>query len=96
MTTAAPLKHPETYFARNGEIWSSDGRRLSIPAARELRRFFLDDMAQVEETHGETDPATADALLARDLRLAGELRVAIRTALVFEPEPRVDLPMVSA
>ncbi|WP_332657329.1 hypothetical protein [Brevundimonas sp.] len=93
---AETLKHPPTYLARNGTIWTSAGQRLSISAARELRRFFLNDVVDVEDRFGESDPITAEALQTRDLRLAAELRLAIQGACRYEVEPHVSRPMVEA
>lgn len=90
---AAHLRPTPTYFAQHGAIWSSSGQRLSITGARDLRRFFLNDVADVEDRFGENDQFTADALQTRDLRLAAELRVAIREACQYEVEPHVSAPV---
>lgn len=90
---AAHSYRSPTYFPEHGAIWSSSGQRLSITGARDLRRFFLNDVADVEDRFGENDPITADALQTRDLRLAAELRVAIREACQYEVEPHVSEPV---
>lgn len=90
---AQATSHPTTYFARRDAVVSTSGCRLSVDAARELRRFFLDDIAIVEARFGDSDPATADVLIARDLRLAGELRRALTTATAYV---RPALRLVSA
>ena len=90
---AEVLTHPQCYRAQQGAIFTSAGQRLSISAARELRRVFLNDVADVEDRFGESDPVTCDALQTRDLRLAAELRVAIREATTYEPEPPVLAPL---
>lgn len=65
------------YRAINGKITKLDGSTLCVASAISLRRFYLDDIADIETRLGDDDPDLADVMIAHDLKCARELRVAI-------------------
>lgn len=86
-----------SYRCEAGVIMTVGGHVVSPERAVELRAFFLDDASRLAAKMEAQDEETADRtewLISYDLRCARELAQAIRAARAFEPEPRVEQPII--
>lgn len=76
------------FTAINGKITKLDGSTLSVASALSLRKFYLEDVAEIEARFGLTDPELADTIITHDLKCARELRIAIATVST-NPDVRI-------